>query len=1013
MASIKMEQFGGMLPAWDEHLLPNGQAAEAINAYLFSGGLTGWRLPKLLRRLTNSAAKFAYRIPVVTKVAATGTLTISSMPLEGDKITIGEFTYVYTLVEANLANPYTILVYADTTQVALNTLNALTLDQGKDINQGITYGDGTGPNPALDQFGKCTAVGNQVNIVTADIGAAYNMTPTTESTGGVRMAWGATTTTGGTNATFDPSITGSALWLEFLDPDTTVMRSPVVNDKYNRYYMASPTVRPLYNTYDRIAAGLSPWKLGLDPPGCAPIVTVIGGSDTDVVGLNTSTSTNVFTPGANIMFVQPFIPTSNIQVADVQIMPATTSATAQFIAGLYSDNNGAPETLLAATYPPVVGCTTGVPILLSFTNLPAITKGVKYWYGIMTDTGTVSFQLADDAATVGGFSMPYTFANGPPPVFNASQSGHASPTISSMTRTTVTLAGGATVQTTIPNLTLIQFGPGPTYVLWENEFPITAIANPGDGTLTVDIPANVTLVPPGYTVKCEAVPTALVGPAYTTTNTIPDVQMWADLTGGLNTVVEARAYVYTWVTEYDEESAPSPATIVNGWANGQWDVTIWSPPPDDMGVDRNITKARLYRTVPGVTGQTVFYQVADINLAANTVTNVTAVSGVLSGTVVIIGAGQVADTLGDDQVALNIQLPSTTWFPPPEGLEGIYAMPNGMAVGFKDNEIWFCEPYRPHAWPPGYVITTEFPIVGLGISGMAVVAATGGTPYIAQGTNPSSMSLIKLPNEEPCTARGSILGTSNGVYYASQKGLIQVNPAGNAVNTTELWITRDKWALLTPQKNLRAVLQASCYFAFGVVVGADNSVAQQGFTIELNTGDSQSFTIWPQPGGHRVGFGQLSAPNAVDISALYNDPWTGITLIMQGGSLYYYDFTDTAPLIQPYTWKSKIYQQKAKDDFSAMRVFFTVPPNTPAQNAVRNTAPTSDPSWNTLQTGQYGIVYVYGDGVLVTTRELVSNGELLRIASGQKYEQWQVMITARILISNIQMASTVKELKNV
>ena len=37
MAAIKMQEFGGMLPAWGDQLLPNGQASLSINAYLFSG----------------------------------------------------------------------------------------------------------------------------------------------------------------------------------------------------------------------------------------------------------------------------------------------------------------------------------------------------------------------------------------------------------------------------------------------------------------------------------------------------------------------------------------------------------------------------------------------------------------------------------------------------------------------------------------------------------------------------------------------------------------------------------------------------------------------------------------------------------------------------------------------------------------------------------------------------------------------------------------------------------------
>ena len=44
--SFKLQQFGGMLPAWDDHLIPDGQASSSLNGYLFSGRLQGWREPK-------------------------------------------------------------------------------------------------------------------------------------------------------------------------------------------------------------------------------------------------------------------------------------------------------------------------------------------------------------------------------------------------------------------------------------------------------------------------------------------------------------------------------------------------------------------------------------------------------------------------------------------------------------------------------------------------------------------------------------------------------------------------------------------------------------------------------------------------------------------------------------------------------------------------------------------------------------------------------------------------------
>ena len=66
MTASKLNQFGGMLPAWDPKLLPEGQSANSVNGYMFSGALQGWRAPKFLRSLTNGQAAYAYRIPKIT-----------------------------------------------------------------------------------------------------------------------------------------------------------------------------------------------------------------------------------------------------------------------------------------------------------------------------------------------------------------------------------------------------------------------------------------------------------------------------------------------------------------------------------------------------------------------------------------------------------------------------------------------------------------------------------------------------------------------------------------------------------------------------------------------------------------------------------------------------------------------------------------------------------------------------------------------------------------------------------
>ena len=183
--------------------------------------------------------------------------------------------------------------------------------------------------------------------------------------------------------------------------------------------------------------------------------------------------------------------------------------------------------------------------------------------------------------------------------------------------------------------------------------------------------------------------------------------------------------------------------------------------------------------------------------------------------------------------------------------------------------------------------------------------------------------------------------------------------------------------------------------------------------------DNTSFTIWPQPGGHRVGFTQLIAPNGFNVDNLMVDPWSGTPLLIQNEGVYYIDFTDPLPLMQTYIYRSKIYQSNNKKNYSAMRVFFTIPTNTPPQNPQPNEAPTEDPSWQALGIGQYGIIQVYasadigGAMKLVTTREIRKSGGLLRILGGFKAEEWQFRVIGRVPVSNIQIATSIQELGNV
>src|ERR1035437_886792 len=1018
MSAIKLEQFGGMLPAWDDTLLPAGQSASSVNGYLFSGALTGWRQPKLLRNLTNSSAQFVFRIPKISKATATDALTVTTQPNSGDTVTVDEETYKFT---ATVTDAYDVLIGSSVADSAANLLAALTVSLG----EGLLNGTGTVANPAISIItADNTLTGNVITLKAPDFGAQYNSTTVAQNSGG-RMSWATPTFTGGTNAFSDNRIDAPSTWLEFLDQNTMVMKSPVVGDSFDRYYAASPSLPPQYNPRQRIEDGKPWWLLGVPAPGCAPGVDVTGGGATAKLGNPTSTSSTSFHLNANTAYLLPITPTGAMSLNDVTVnVTGNDNLVTNLAALLYSDNNGIPGTLLntgQVTTPAVMIDT----IVCPFLHPPGLTSGVQFWIGVIADGG-IDIQLSNDSNLVppGPAPIGYTFKT----PFTAIP-GAAPPVDTPVKVTTVTtidlaralfwvnidtalaanVARGDVLSIVSPIPPVVFAIPGsgsfsggsfggsmisvslpgaPSYVAFDT-------ANAGATAIQVQIVGPGPVPGPGWTISDLTNPGAIkggaVGGVSPPIKTQPNLNLWGDLS--TQSILAARAYVYTYVTEHDEESAPSPPTLINGWVNGTWTISLFTPPPDDMGKVRNIKTVRLYRTVSGSAGNTVYYWVADVP----------------------VGTATYSDPVDDSVIALNNQMPSTTWFPPPAGLIGFLSMPNGMVVGWKGNELWFCEPYRPHAWPVGYVLTTEFPIVGIGVTGQAVMACTSGDPYVATGSAPSSMSLTKIKFPEPCVARNSVVSTSDGVYYQSPNGLIKVTQAGVAANTTELWITREKWKKLVPNSStIQAIMQSSCYFAFGTQGDpVDGTVARRGYTIEINPADAQSFTIWPQPGGHRIGFGQLTAPNGYDIVNVLVDTWTGVGLLVQNGQVYYYDFTDTAPVITPFKWRSKTYQSQARNNFAAMRVFFDIPPGSPALNAVRNEKPTLDASWNTLASDQYGIVRVYADDVLVTTREIRRSGELLRILAGFKADQLKFEFEGRVVISNVQIATSVKELAQV
>ena len=204
------------------------------------------------------------------------------------------------------------------------------------------------------------------------------------------------------------------------------------------------------------------------------------------------------------------------------------------------------------------------------------------------------------------------------------------------------------------------------------------------------------------------------------------------------------SYVYTFVSAYGEEGPPSAASTVFDKVDGQT-VTISNMSTSaGSGAGRsntNITHKRLYRSNTG-SNTTAFQFVKEITLATASTT----------------------DALNNS--ALGEVIPSTYWIGPPNEVSGDYpdgpmkgltAMPNGIFAGFTGKRLCFSEPYLPHAWPVAYRTTIEETIVGIEMAGQGLIVATEGTPYLIAGTDPQSMSVVRIEASQACLSKTSMV----------------------------------------------------------------------------------------------------------------------------------------------------------------------------------------------------------------------------------------------------------------
>lgn len=401
-------------------------------------------------------------------------------------------------------------------------------------------------------------------------------------------------------------------------------------------------------------------------------------------------------------------------------------------------------------------------------------------------------------------------------------------------------------------------------------------------------------------------------------------------TGGVAANV-TRAFVYTFVTQFGEQSQPSPPGTRTAPGDTTWDITAMQIAPANSFAVTGGSWSAGFATLTfastfglrageemGITAVTPSgYNVAKtpiVTLTATTVKYAVAVDpgaysagGTLTRTaphnttsmrkrIYVTGdtgtgntdfqfwveknasdtshSGTVTDSL------LGEVIPSTDWAMPPVDLQGLIEHENGVLAGFSKNELCPCEPYRPHAWPTKYRQPTMRDIVGIGSFGKTIVVGTKAQPHVCFGTHPDSYTMEKVNLKEPCLSKRGVASFPFGVIYPAPDGLVLVGEGG-ALLASEPVVLKLEWKAFAPS-TIHAQEHQGRYFGWF----DDGRGLIKGFIFD------------------RSGQGPDLVPFAQQATASWQDPETGDLYLVDEGFIKQWDADPLNAL--PYDWLSGI-----------------------------------------------------------------------------------------------------------
>ena len=526
-------------------------------------------------------------------------------------------------------------------------------------------------------------------------------------------------------------------------------------------------------------------------------------------------------------------------------------------------------------------------------------------------------------------------------------------------------------------------------------------------------------------------------------------------TGGSGTQ-ESRAYAYTFVTPFGEESPPSPpSTVVSGFPDATWALSTLDAAPPNTGtvttaVDIGNEQVRVtlnttfglsqfdmitFASVGGMTDLNGTFRIQSLGPTANTLvvnlnTAQTYTSGGswakaaphnttgmtkriyrtvgVGGDFLFVAEIPVANTTYTDAVVaddLGEILPTADSSLPPKNLIALTSLPNGCLVGISGNEICFSDPYLPYSWPQ----RNRYTISGVGIAlvsaGNSVIVLTDTFPILFTGSDPEAMSPSVMQTYAPCATKRGVVDVGGGCMYPSYDGLWIAAP-GRVEKLTQKLYREDEWRLLYPETFVAG-------FADGIYYARYRDDGSSYFWV-FDTAENDSVVRVEQDAGH----------------LLRNDT-DGELYVALDDKVYRWD----SNVNQRFTsdWVSSEIQLPMPMNFSVAQVHGAfsaiLPPDTTIIDNNTITIANVDLVGGELNGNSVLVLDVNGSNLLqftpVTESKVqftlykdgdpvytvgVNSSEAFRLPAGTTSEVYQIGLNTSIPIFNVTMADSVAEL---